>query len=203
VIEIRSYRRVFDLERRIYRVDRLRLNPAGVPVRGVVYFLAIMAMALILGQLPLVRLAARALPWYLRDLALPGASAAVLTVIRIEGRPFHLAAGALVRYASGPRGLAGLRPCWPSSCAAPEGRWRPQQILLFPDGSDARMRRLRYTGPGAVLVSVSHRRVLRGVGAVPVPGRRPRLIVSQLPGGCARASGKVIVLERAARLQVR
>ena len=38
-IEIRSYRAVFDLERRIYRVDRLRLNPGGVPVRGVVYCL--------------------------------------------------------------------------------------------------------------------------------------------------------------------
>ena len=29
--EIRSYRRVFDLERRIYSIDRLRLNPGGVP----------------------------------------------------------------------------------------------------------------------------------------------------------------------------
>ena len=34
LMEVRSYRRVFDLERRIYRVDRLRLNPGGVPVRG-------------------------------------------------------------------------------------------------------------------------------------------------------------------------
>jgi hypothetical protein len=33
-MEIRSFRRVFDLERRIYRVDRLRLNPGGIPVRG-------------------------------------------------------------------------------------------------------------------------------------------------------------------------
>ncbi len=43
MIEIRSYRAVFDLERRIYRVDQLRLNPGGIPVRGVVYFLAILA----------------------------------------------------------------------------------------------------------------------------------------------------------------
>ena len=42
-MEIRSYRAVFDLERRIYRVDRMRLNPAGVPVRGIVYFLALLA----------------------------------------------------------------------------------------------------------------------------------------------------------------
>ena len=35
-IEVRSYRTVFDLERRLYRIDRLRLNPGGVPVRGIV-----------------------------------------------------------------------------------------------------------------------------------------------------------------------
>ncbi len=27
-----------------------------------------------------------------------------------------------------------------------------EEIVLLPDGSDGRMRRLRYTGPGAVLV---------------------------------------------------
>jgi hypothetical protein len=88
VIEIRSYRAVFDLERRIYRVDRLRLNPGGIPVRGVVYFLAILLTTLIAGRLPLVGEPIRALPWYLRDLALPIASATLLSVIRIEGRRF-------------------------------------------------------------------------------------------------------------------
>ena len=80
MIEIRSYRAVFDLERRIYRVDQLRLNPGGIPVRGVVYFLAILATTLIAGSLPLVDAAVGALPWYLRDLALPVASATVLSV---------------------------------------------------------------------------------------------------------------------------
>ena len=111
MIEIRSYRAVFDLERRIYRVDQLRLNPGGIPVRGVVYFLAILLAMLIAGGLPLVGAAIGALPWYLRDLALPVASATVLSVIRIEGRPFHLAAYALLRYRAGSRRLAGVRPC--------------------------------------------------------------------------------------------
>src|SRR5271157_28312 len=110
-IEIRSYRAVFDLERRIYRVDQLRLNPGGIPVRGVVYFLAILLAMLIAGGLPLVGAAIGALPWYLRDLALPLASATVLSVIRIEGRPFHLAAYALLRYRARSRRLAGVRPC--------------------------------------------------------------------------------------------
>jgi hypothetical protein len=36
-------------------------------------------------------------------------------------------------------------------------RWRPDELLLLPDGSDHRLRAFRYTGPGAVLVRVPHR----------------------------------------------
>jgi hypothetical protein len=155
VIEIRSYRSVFDLERRIYRVDSLRLNPGGVPVRGVVYCLAILAGLALAGAVPLLGTAVRALPWYLRDLALPAGSAAVLTLIRIEGRPFHLAARALLRHTLGPRHLAGLCPRRPTWSSAPGRRWHPSEVLVLPDGSDARLRPLRYTGPGAVRVTAS------------------------------------------------
>jgi hypothetical protein len=159
-IEIRSYRSVFDLERRIYRVDRLRLNPGGVPVRGVVYCLAIVAMMLIAGCVPVLALAVRALPWYLRDVALPAVGAAVLGVIRVEGRPFHLAAQALLRYRSELRTGVGAHQWGAGSTSiAPGGRWRMGDVLVLPDGSDGRLRRLRYTGPGAVLVAVAHERV--------------------------------------------
>ncbi len=197
MIEIRSYRAVFDLERRIYRVDRLRLNPGGIPVRGVVYFLAILFTTLIAGGLPLVGEAIRALPWYLRDLALPIASATVLSVIRIEGRPFHLAAYALLRYGGGSRHLAGMR-----ACDAPGACWRPEEILMLPDGSDGRMRRLRYTGPGAVLVTTAHERADWGSA----PGRRlpwrPSLTLRELPGRRALGSAQVIALAPGARLLV-
>ena len=152
-MEIRSYRRVFDLERRLYRVDRLRLNPGGVPVRGVVYFLVALAICLVFQQLPWLGAIARMIPWYLRDLALPAAVATVLGVIRIEGRPFHLAAQALLRHQLGARRLAGDR-----RCRAPGERWWPPDIVLLPDGSDGGMRRMRYKGPGAVLVTVEHER---------------------------------------------
>ena len=49
---------------------------------------------------------------------------------------------------------------------------------MLPDGSDARMRRLRYTGPGAVLVSVAHERVQSA--ALALTGRRSRLTVRGL-----------------------
>ncbi|HWX45610.1 MAG TPA: hypothetical protein VNY52_09850 [Solirubrobacteraceae bacterium] len=157
-MEIRSYRAVFDLERRIYRIDRLRLNPGGIPLRGVVYCLAILAALALAGALPLLGSAVRALPWYLRDLALPAGSAAVLTMIRVEGRPFHLAAAALLRHTLGPRHLAGLR------FARVRG-WRPDDLLVLPDGSDPHLRRLRYIGPGAVRVTASRQVIVLKRGA--------------------------------------
>ncbi|HEY2768100.1 MAG TPA: hypothetical protein VGI76_07570, partial [Solirubrobacteraceae bacterium] len=136
---------VFDLERRIYRVDRVRLNPGGIPVRGVIYGLAIVVVVAVAGRLPLVADVVDAFPWYIRELILPALGAGMLSLVRIEGRPFHLAAQALLRYALGPRWLCALRPC-----AAPGKRWLPNELLVLPDGSGARLRRLRYSGPGAV-----------------------------------------------------
>jgi hypothetical protein len=199
-MEIRSYRRVFDLERRIYRIDRLRLNPGGVPVRGVVYFLAILLAALVARRLPLLEIVARLPPWYLGDLAIPAASAALLTMIRVEGRPFHLAALALARYRTGPRRLAGAH-----RSTGPAGRWYPDEILLLPDGSDGRMRRLRYTGPGAVRVGVQHERSAaeRGSSRLMRLRRGPALTLRGLADGGALDPGEVIALAPGARLLVR
>jgi hypothetical protein len=200
-MEIRSYRRVFDLERRIYRVDRLRLNPGGVPVRGVLYFLAILSATLVAGRLPLLHVLGTAVPWYVRNLALPAASATVLTVIRIEGRTFHLAAHALVRYRQGPRWLVGV-----GRANAPGERWYPSEIVLLPDGSDSRMRRLRYVGPGAVLVATEHACAGRKLGGRSLcigRCRRARVTLRELPGRRALRSAQVIALARGARLLVR
>jgi hypothetical protein len=145
VTEIRSYRCVFDLERRIYRIDRVRLNPGGIPVRGVLYFLAILLAAAGASRVPLLGEVVGVLPWYGRELALPALCAGLLTLIRVEGRPFHLAAVALLRHAVGPLHLSGLR-----ACAAPGRRWLVADLLVLPDGAEVGLRRLRYTGPGAV-----------------------------------------------------
>jgi hypothetical protein len=202
VVEIRSYRSVFDLERRIYRIDRLRLNPGGVPVRGAVYFIVLLLATLAAGAVPLLGTGVRALPWYLRELAVPVALAALLTVIRVEGRPFHLTARALVRYASGPRQLVGLHARGRAVPAAPERRWHPPELLLLPDGSDARLRRLRYIGPGAVLVAVAHERAIYGARLFGRVGGRARLGLRELHGQRALPSGQVIALAPGARLDV-
>jgi hypothetical protein len=152
VTEIRSYRRVFDLERRIYNVDQMRLNPAGVPVRGVVYLLAAVAACLLSADLPLVGALVRQLPWFVRDIAAPAALAAALTVIRIDGRRFHYAAAAAVAHWSGPSRVVSL-----SERSLTGSRWRPDDLLFLPDGSDAHARRLRYAGPGRAVIFVAHR----------------------------------------------
>jgi hypothetical protein len=153
VTEIRSFRRVFDLERRIYTIDRLRLNPAGVPVRGVVYLLAALAASIFLSNLPVLSSPVRTLPWYLRELAFPAAVATVLAVVRVDGRTFHLAARAQLRLLATPRCVSNLQ-----GASTVGSRWRPPEVVFLPDGSDHRLRALRYTGPGAVLVLAPHRR---------------------------------------------
>jgi hypothetical protein len=197
-MEIRSYRAVFDLERRIYRIDRLRLNPAGVPVRGIVYFLALLAAIVLCARVPPLRAVGNALPWYLLYVALPGTSAALLTVIAIDGRPAHLAAQALLRQRVGSRRSVGLRTRragWGG--AEPGARWRPREILLLPDGSDARVRRLRYTGPGAVLVTVAHERI----ESPALARRRLRLTLRELSDRRPPVRGQVIALAARARLR--
>jgi hypothetical protein len=209
VIEVRSYRRVFDLERRIYSVDRVRLNPGGVPVRGVVYFVALLSGCLLAARLPLIGAATSALPWYLYDVALPALLATVLGAIRIEGRTFHLAAAALLRHAFGARRLAGFR-----RCSDVGRRWRPTELVMLPDGSDGRLRRLRYTGPGAVLVAVEHERRARvseqGLTGLGRPGQRPAVTLrppapdadpARAPG--ASRGGQVVSVAAGVRLLVR
>jgi hypothetical protein len=196
VIEIRSYRRVFDLERRVYSIDSLRLNPGGVPVRGIVYLLAILACALLAAQLPLIGLVVRTLPWYLRDLVLPTASASVLSLLRVDGRTFHLTARSLILYWARPRRLTRLQRAAPA-----DHDWHPDPIVFLPDGSDGRMRHLRYRGPGAVLVTCEHELVSkRSVGIR--PWGRNALLLRMSGTGAALAEGKVIVLALGGSLRV-
>jgi len=198
VLEIRSYRAVFDLERRIYRIDRLRLNPGGVPLRGAIYFAAVALASAIASRLPLVGELAGVLPWYMRDVALPAVGAAALAVARIDGRPVHLALRSLVRHRSGPSRLRALRGAEPAGT-----RWSGGELLMLPDGSEPTWRRMCFVGPGAVLVNGPHRcaaprwaaaRPLRGLATVTLRER---------PDDPAAASRRVIVLERGVRLRVR
>ena len=203
--EIRSYRAVFDLERRIYRVDRLRLNPGGIPVRGAVYFLCLLGASLLAEGLPLLGSFVRVLPWHAVNVALPAVSAVLLTMVKIEGRPFHVAAQALLLHACNSRDLVGWRTRETSvddGRRVRRSRWWPPDIVFLPDGSDQRMRRLRYSGPGAVLVSVRHRREGRELSTGQTwLGRLAHRSQVTLREPGEGASGTVIVLAHRASLR--
>jgi hypothetical protein len=198
-VEIASYRSVFQLERRLYRIDRLRLNPAGVPLRGIAYFIALVASAILLGEIPVVGWVARVVPWYVRGLLGPAAVAAVLVGMRVDGRPFHLVARAAARFGAAPRRLTALRPC-PSLGA----RWRPSRLIVLPDGSEGRVRRFRYTGPGAVVVRVAHTRREASARSFPRLTRPADLELSAgREEGWPISPGEVVLLAPDARLETR
>jgi hypothetical protein len=148
---VRSYRTVFDLERRLYRIDRLRLNPGGVPVRGVVYALGLAVAVGVISALPVVGWPLRALPWPARQLLLPTLLGATLTAVRIDGRPCHVALRSLAALTLGPRRLA----TW-QRVSRSHQRWCPPDLIVIPDGSEPTARRARFRGPGAVLVAIAH-----------------------------------------------
>lgn len=195
-IQIESYRAVFDLERRIYRIDRFKLNPTGVPVRGVVYFLAVLACLLAAARLPVLGAAVTLVPWYLRYVALPGGVAAIAAVVRLEGRPFHLSARALARHALEGRDCVGL-----TRCTSIERRWRMDELVLLVDGSDSRLRRMRYVGPGTVTANVTHERVSWSHGLLGRCLRRPDATLAHVAGGVAPIAGQRLTLDDGARLE--
>lgn len=190
-MDVRSYRGVFELERRVYRIDTVRLNPGGVPIRGIAYAAALILATLLACRLEPVWLILGPLPWPVRCVGLPILAAALATIARIEGRPFHLAAWALMAHRVGPRRTARL-----GRVPAPGRRWRPAPVVLIPDGSDGRLRRLRYRGPGAVLVCCAHERADWPPPRWPGAGRRADITVH--PGGDGRPLARPAALELAA-----
>jgi hypothetical protein len=176
--EVRSFRSVFALERRIYRIDRLRLNPSGVPVRGVGYALVMLVAAQIVQALPGLGGVAGVVPWPLRDLIVPLALAAALTGLQVDGRPAHHALAAALRFAASRRHLSGFMPC-----AAVGTVWRPGPVIVLSDGSQGELRSMRYRGPGRVLVRVAHT-TQRSTG-----WRGGHLEVQRATGAAVRARG--------------
>jgi hypothetical protein len=171
-------------------------------VRGIVYFLVLLAAALLVTRLPLLGILLRAVPWYLCDLALPGIFATLLAVVRVEGRPFHLAARAVMRGWLGGRRTVRLDACR-QGAGCPTGElWRPPPLLMLPDGSEGRLRRFDYRGPGALLIAVAHDRRLRR-GPLVALGMRAHLSIGPRPSSGRPPGGEVVVLERAGRLSVR
>ncbi len=197
-IAIHSYRTVFDIERRIYRIDRVRLNPAGVPLRGVLYCAMLFTCAVVLAHAPLAGELVRLVPWYMRDLLAPLGGSGLLVLVRVEGRPAHLAVWALVRYARGPHHTVGL-----GGDRRIQVRWCPPALVVLPDGSDGRLRRLHCKGPGVVRVAPAHERAERELGVLARLTHRPQLVIHELADHHAPRQPQPIWLTSRTSLRVR
>ncbi len=193
---IRSFRRVFELERRIYRIDNLRLNPGGVPVRALGYFLILALGCLLAARVPLLGYPLARAPWYLRDLALPALAAAGVAALRVDGRPGHLAVSAIVRGRLGPRYLIGGRVR-----RGQRARWWPPDVVLLADAADGRPRRMRGAGPGEVTILAEHDRVLSA--RMRTPGRSRTLVTIGVTRSARRPRARrLISLPATAELEV-
>jgi hypothetical protein len=185
---IRSFRVVFELERRIHRIDRWRIPvPYGVPLRGVGYALAALAGVLALQKVPVAGEPLRLLAPPLRLVILPIGVAYLLSRLRIDGRPAHRFVFAWLDYVAGPKFISSFR-----RAPAPGSLDWVSEVTLAADGRAARPRAGVVEGPARILVRYPAR----------ARARRRVLELRTLPGG-PMLQGKVVELRAGQRLEVR
>jgi hypothetical protein len=190
-LEIRSFRVVFELERRIHRIQHWRVPlPYGLPVRGLAYgALALLAIVLA-GRLPLVGELVGALPPPVRFVLLPAALGATVARARVDGRPAHRFLAAWLRHRVGPRRLNAFRPIEPVGTVERIA----EPIAFLPDSRAPRYRRGRLRGEAAVLLRYPARAVER---------RRGRRLELRQTEAAPLARGKEVVIGRGQELAVR
>ena len=180
---IRSYRRVFEVDRRIYRVDRWALPvPGGVPLRAVGYFAAAVLAVVILGAVPLTSELVGMLSAPLRYVVLPLAIAVLGTQAAPDGRTAHRFAFDWARF----RWRAHRRSAGRAVALEAEPvRWDGELAVRW-DADCPRLGRGRVKGPARVTFNVPVR--MRGL---------------QARGASEGEPGDVIVLCQNAVLEVR
>jgi len=136
-IHIRSYRVVFDLERRLHRIDRWRLPlPYGLPIRSLAYAAITLVTVVIATRLPVLGSAVAVVPAPARLVLLPAAVALVLTRINVDGRTAHRTAAATIGFLLRPKRIAACR-----RAPAVGSAKRLNPICIAPDGRSSRLRR--------------------------------------------------------------
>src|SRR5829696_3156284 len=144
---IRSYRRVFEVDRRIYRVDRWALPvPGGVPLRAVGYFAAALLAVIVAGALPGIGELVGSVSAPIRFVVVPLAVAVLGTQAAPDGRAAHRFAWDWLRLR-----LRARRRC-SGRAVALEGEpiaWDGRLAMRL-DGDDVRLHRGRVRGPARV-----------------------------------------------------
>lgn len=170
-LPIHSFRVVFELERRIHKIDRWRIPvPYGIPLRGLAYGAAALAATIALARTPIVGSPIGVLPAPIRLVILPVGVAYFLTHVEVDGRPAHAALGAWTRWKLSARRVTAVRRL-PSAGAVV----RLGDIVLMTDERSARYRGALIEGPADVLLRYPPHGSVKG-------RRRPTLHVRQLPG---------------------
>lgn len=146
-VQVYGYRRVFRIERRLFRFERWRIPyPHGVPLRGIGYFLLLEVVVVLLSRLPVagtfIGLATPGVAYF----ALPLIGAFLLLQVRIDGRPPHHVLASIVRWIVGPRWLSGLTPCPPAG----EQVVPVDDIAVAYDGREAFAVAGRIRGPATI-----------------------------------------------------
>jgi hypothetical protein len=156
--QIRSYHRAFHFELMLYTLGNLRpWRP--VPARGVFYTAVCGVMMVALAHAPGIGGVISGLGPVAVYGVIPLALGWLLTVARVEGRRFHIAARVWARHLCSGRALVGGY----RAVKRPGGRWRPRRVLVINDGRDGMPPKgLMLVGPGRVLLRYPCRARLDG-----------------------------------------
>jgi len=147
-IQIRSFRVVFELDRRLHRIDRWRLPlPYGLPLRSLGYGAAALATVVVAGRLPVVGVILGAPPAPVRFALIPCAAAYALTSVEIDGRAAHEAFVALMSWRLGSRVVSRCR-----RGVTPGQHVRFADVTISPDAAGPELRRGTVTGPAVAVV---------------------------------------------------
>jgi hypothetical protein len=190
---VRSYRRVFRFDRRIYRVDRFAIPvPGGVPLVGLLWFLGALLSVLVGSHLPALGPLLSALSPPLRYLILPAAVAVLATQLAPDGRSAPRFAQTWLQQRVRPRRRSAGR-------GIPRERaLRAPAIHARPDQHTPELRRARVRGPA--LVSFRDN--------VQVTWRRHRATLARPASGAAgtrarRQVARQVELKAGERLEIR
>jgi hypothetical protein len=170
-LPIHSFRVVFELERRIHKVDRWRIPvPYGVPLRGLAYWAIAMVATIAATRFPVLGGAVRLMPPPIRLVIAPVGIAYLLTRVEVDGRPAHLSLAAWLRLRLAAPHVAAFRDIRAAGSVV-----RFADVALMPDERSCRYRGAVIEGPATVLLRFPPHGQVRG-------RRRPALHVRQLPG---------------------